>query len=746
MTFFKKIPVLIGVCVFFPGAAFAISSSELVPLSGTTTGDKFGKAVAGGDFNGDGIGDLAASSGIAGVNYVSIIYGTSTLPAAMTVSTTNSSLITGTSGDNFGGNLAVGNINGDTFDDLVISATGDTVAGGANSGGVYILYGRSAAVSSGAITSDSMYVKIRGGFGFLTGTAIAVGDINADSYDDVMIGSPNDASSGGSAAIVYGRSAVYVDEMAVTSLGRFTGEASFDDFGSGLAISDMTGDGIDDIAIGAPGNDDGGLGAGSVYFIPGQTTSFAGSNSVSTRVELTGKAGADAAGSHVAIGDVTGDGLADLLIVAAGNDDGGSNAGAVFLVQGNAFISSGSLSTAIEFKGDAASDAISKVATVDINGDGVDDLIIGASSVNSSAGAVYVGGGDSQGGSLASTSTKVTGGTSELFGSSIGGGDLNGDGFQDLYIGAIGYPSAGAAMIMSFFIDADFDGITGGGLALGIDLNYVFDCNDADVTVSEDQTYYTDADGDTLGDVNTPVVDCAATAPVGSVANALDTNDEIPNFGVEINEDSIDNDGDALIDEVNTVAENGEHPYYSTLDVTDVEAVGSNITGIEGAPAGVVTVTYADNSVYNYTVFSTSTTKVTQGRQYKSTGYAVVVQHRGKKAVLLNLYTGEKTDSQVLTNKKLSTPRILIADIRNDAKKEVVVTAVSTKAAQVFLLKIKVTAGNLVLKDKISVLSKKVAPAKTQVKKNKIILRSEKNKKIVELLVNKKYQFVEAVE
>lgn len=164
------------------------------------------------------------------------------------------------------------------------------------------------------------------------------------------------------------------------------------------------------------------------------------------------------------------------------------------------------------------------------------------------------------------------------------------------------------------------------------------DCDDTDATVNSEQTYYLDADGDTLGSTTTTSF-CSSTAPSGYTTNNSDTNDTIPNYGIEISGDSVDNDGDGSVDEYNTIAVNGAHPYYSTLDPYDKAVKASSITTISGTTNGDIIVTFADDSVYLYDAISLTTGAKTKARSVAGTAYIVV--SLGKYGVIVHGYTGD---------------------------------------------------------------------------------------------------------
>ncbi len=121
----------------------------------------------------------------------------------------------------------------------------------------------------------------------------------------------------------------------------------------------------------------------------------------------------------------------------------------------------------------------------------------------------------------------------------------------------------------------------------------------------ETEALYADGDADGLGDPASTVRVCVDGSSVGYVSNSDDTNDSIPNAGVEIDGDGKDNDGDGVIDENNTLASNGAHPYYSTLSAADLSAYGSTITSLRmSQKTGSILVTFSDSSVYSYKVWS----------------------------------------------------------------------------------------------------------------------------------------------
>ena len=159
------------------------------------------------------------------------------------------------------------------------------------------------------------------------------------------------------------------------------------------SAGDVNGDGIDDLIVGAAGGDDGGFNAGEAYVIYGQAGATRVTLDLSTLTAaqgfiIQGDAAGDLAGRSVAgAGDVNGDGIDDLIVGAPFGDDGGTDAGEAYVIYGQAGATRGrvdltSLTPGEGFiiQGGASQDyaAFSVSSAGDVNGDGIDDLIVGA--------------------------------------------------------------------------------------------------------------------------------------------------------------------------------------------------------------------------------------------------------------------------------------------------------------------------------------------------------------------------------
>ncbi len=206
---------------------------------------------------------------------------------------------------------------------------------------------------------------------------------------------------------------------------------------------------------------------------------------------------------------------------------------------------------------------------------------------------------------------------------------------------------ASVSVPIIYFVDADLDGYgstTGQSIcSFTAPSGYVLlanDCNDADASVYNQVQYYQDTDGDGLGNPLVAALFCSNTAPAGYVNNASDSDDTVAQARIEIADNAKDDDGDGIVDEYNTVAENGYHPYAKTNPGSG-SSFRTKVKSFMGISNGNILVRYMDNAVYRYNIFAISTSKLTKVSSPWNVGYLKVTNPLTGRVRYINAYTGK---------------------------------------------------------------------------------------------------------
>jgi hypothetical protein len=330
-----------------------------------------------------------------------------------------------------------GDVDGDGYSDVILGAP-DYDGGEENEGSVLVLYGS----SSGILVSPSSYWyadsdQTGANFGISVSSA---GDVNGDGYSDVIVGAyryDNGQTDEGKAFVYHG-----------SSPGLYTfrswGHASNQDsayFGSSVSSAgDVNGDGHSDVIVGAPGYDNGQTDEGAAFVYHGNQTCL------SLDAAWSAEANQDSAyfgWSVSTAGDVNNDGYSDVIVGAPEYDNGETNEGAAFVYYGNSSGLSGSANWTAESDQAGAFFGASVSSAGDVNGDGYSDVIVGARYYDdgeTDEGGAYVYHGSSSGLTTPSNWSAESNQGGALFGYSVSSaGDVNGDGYSDVIVGVRGY-------------------------------------------------------------------------------------------------------------------------------------------------------------------------------------------------------------------------------------------------------------------------------------------------------------------
>ena len=365
--------------------------------------------------------------------------------------------------DNFGASVtSIGDLDGDGVDDIIVGAYGSDT-GGEDRGAIHIMFMNTdgsvkSTVEINGATANGPSLSNYDGFGI---SVAHIGDLNRDGIPDIAVGANWDNAGGtdrGAIHIMFmntnGSVKSTVEINNVTTNGPSLSNADF--FGRSVtSIGDLNRDGIPDIAVGAYGDNGGGDGRGAIHIMFMNTD-----GGVKSTVEINDDttngpslSNTDYFGTSVtSIGDLNRDGIPDIAVGAYGDNGGGDGRGAIHIMFMN---TDGGVKSTVEINDDTTNGpslsdydyfGTSVTSIGDLDGDGVDDIIVGADEDDaggSNKGAVHIMFMNTNG-SVKSTveiNDETTNGSSlsdyDAFGTSVTSiGDLNRDGIPDIAVGA----------------------------------------------------------------------------------------------------------------------------------------------------------------------------------------------------------------------------------------------------------------------------------------------------------------------
>ena len=428
-----------GAVFLFLGGISGISQTPSYHWEGEVAGAQFGNTLSGaGDVNGDGKDDFVVGTVENATTQGSAIvyYGAADPGNGLSNSGT---LIGSGVNDKFAAAVSgAGDVNGDGYSDIIIGAPGYGRNSIVEEGRAYLYYGSEYGIDTLGVDDFSFQNtgQVIDHSGYHFGATVADGgDINGDGYGDVLVSTDrNDAGTGNDVYIYYG-SSYSISTTPAFSEKRASPQPD-SDFGRALATTgDLNGDGFGDIVIGAPLYDADGLtdqGALFIYF--GSSSGL--SSTISPLAFKSNSNGAFLGNSVSGGGDLNGDGYSDFVAGASGYN---LHDGAIFIYHGTASGVAYSSRSHLSYVG--VETGASVAINGDINGDGYADLIAGAPllGVNqvSHCGGVFVFHG---GGALLDNTPDFfleSNQAEAWFGRSVSeAGDFNGDGYDDIIIGA----------------------------------------------------------------------------------------------------------------------------------------------------------------------------------------------------------------------------------------------------------------------------------------------------------------------
>ncbi len=427
-----------GRAYVYHGSSLGLSASSSWTGEANQADAYFGASVSSaGDVNGDGYSDVIVgafeySNGESDEGRAFVYHGSSLGLSSVARWTAESNQALAY----FGGSVSTaGDVNGDGYSDVIVGASFYD-NGLTDEGRVYLYYGNATSLSSSPnwmAESNQPYAEF--------GTSVSsAGDVNGDGYSDIIMGAPNydNGQSNEGRIFVY-----HGDSSALSSIPSWSAESDQTDAHLGLSVSsagDVNGDGYSDVIAGADGYDNVEIDEGGAFVYHGSSSGLAASPN------WTGESDQDSAGFGCSVssaGDVNGDGYSDVIVGAYLSDNVETNEGRTYVYYGGASGLSLAANWITEINQENAKFGYSVSSAGDVNGDGYSDVIVGAyeyDGAGTDEGRTFVYHGSSGGLSELYNWSSISGQAYAYLGYSVSSaGDINGDGYSDVIVGAYCY-------------------------------------------------------------------------------------------------------------------------------------------------------------------------------------------------------------------------------------------------------------------------------------------------------------------
>ncbi len=439
-----------GAAFIYYGSASGINTTAAAMVESNQAYAYMGCSVASaGDVNGDGYSDVIVGAWQFGMGFsyegAAFVY----FGSATGISTTAAAIVHSNQLNAYMGQsvASAGDVNGDGYSDIIVGAYNYN-SGQAGEGAAFVYHGSADGINTTAnAMMESNQASANMGF-----SVASAGDVNGDGYSDVIVGAhyyDNGETDEGAAFVYHGSSAgISTTAAAIVESNQASAQMGY----SVACAGDVNGDGYSDVIVGANLYDNGQADEGAAFIYHG---SAGGISTTAATIVESNQVSALMGVSVASAGDVNGDGYSDVIVGAFQYDNGQTDEGAAFIYQGSASGISTTVAAIVESNQAGALMGVSVASAGDINGDGYSDVIVGAfyyDNVQTDEGAAFVYHGSATGINTTASATVESNQANAYMGRSVAAaGDVNGDGYGDIIVGAYGYTnvqsSEGAAFV-----------------------------------------------------------------------------------------------------------------------------------------------------------------------------------------------------------------------------------------------------------------------------------------------------------